>query len=63
LLPNATATVTCQNAVLPVDCVITISWTENAVSLNAQEASAATSNGASAVATFQLVSYVLAVVP
>jgi type IV pilus assembly protein PilV len=63
LLPNATATVTCNNAVLPVDCVITILWTENAVSLNAQEASAATSNGTTAVATFQQVSYVLAVVP
>jgi type IV pilus assembly protein PilV len=63
LLPNATATVTCNNGVLPVDCVITILWNENAVSLNTQEASAATSNGASAVAAFQLVSYVLAVVP
>jgi type IV pilus assembly protein PilV len=63
ILPNATATVTCNNAVLPVDCVITILWNENAVSLTSQEASAATSNGASAVAAFQQVRYVLAVVP
>jgi type IV pilus assembly protein PilV len=63
LLPNATATVACNNAVLPVDCLITILWTENAMSLNAQEASAAASNGTSTVATFQQVSYVLAVVP
>jgi type IV pilus assembly protein PilV len=63
ILPNATATVTCNNAVLPVDCVVTILWSENAVSLTSQEASAATSNGASAVADFQQVSYALAVVP
>jgi len=40
-LPNATATVTCNSANLPVDCTIQIIATENVVALNTQEAAAA----------------------
>jgi type IV pilus assembly protein PilV len=58
LLPAATATVSCNNADSPVDCNITILWTENAVALTTQEASAA-----STTAAIQQVSYTLYVIP
>jgi type IV pilus assembly protein PilV len=53
LLPAATATITCSNADSPVDCTITITWTENAVALTTQQAGAAA----------QQVQYILYVVP
>jgi type IV pilus assembly protein PilV len=52
LLPAATATVTCNNGDSPVDCTITIAWTENAVASNKQQSAAAT-----------VVQYILYVVP
>jgi hypothetical protein len=66
LLPSATATVTCNVADAPVDCTIAITWTENAVSINQQEGTAATSNANTAqanTAAFQYVTYSLYVVP
>lgn len=66
LLPNATATVSCNTGDSPIDCTIAITWTENAVALNTQEASAVNGNantGASTTAAFQYVTYSLYVVP
>jgi type IV pilus assembly protein PilV len=57
LLPAATATVTCTNTNSPVDCNITILWTENAVALTTQEAKLASP------AAIQQVSYTLYVIP
>jgi type IV pilus assembly protein PilV len=59
-LPNATASVSCNPADQPEDCTIYIQWNETAVTVNAQEASAAKSNpnGSTVV-----VSYSLYVVP
>jgi hypothetical protein len=53
LLPAATASVSCNTADSPVDCTITITWTENAVALTTQQAGAAA----------QQVQYILYVVP
>lgn len=39
-LPTATASVTCVTTDTPLDCTIAISWTENTVALNSQEAGA-----------------------
>jgi type IV pilus assembly protein PilV len=66
LLPSSTAKVTCNNADIPVDCTIAITWTENAVSINQQEATAASANANTAqsnTAAFQYVTYSLYVVP
>jgi len=66
LLPTSTATVTCNNADIPVDCTILIAWTENAVALTTNEAAAAAANAnttAANTAAFQQVSYTLYVVP
>jgi type IV pilus assembly protein PilV len=66
LLPTSTASVTCNTADAPVDCTITIQWTENAVSINQQEGTAASSNANTAqanTAAFQYVTYSLYVVP
>lgn len=66
LLPTSTASVTCNTADIPLDCTITIQWTENAVSINQQEGSAASSNANTAqanTAAFQYVTYSLYVVP
>jgi type IV pilus assembly protein PilV len=57
LLPSATANVACHNSNSPVDCTIVISWTENAVALNSQEANVAAANAAVPV------SFTLYVVP
>jgi type IV pilus assembly protein PilV len=38
LLPGANATVSCSGATPPVNCTITISWSENPVALTQQEA-------------------------
>jgi type IV pilus assembly protein PilV len=58
-LPNATATVSCNDADLPVDCTITISWNENTVALTTQQAA----NSAASTTTLLPVSYTLYVVP
>ncbi len=57
MLPAATASVSCVNTDSPVDCTITLTWTENAVALTTQEA------GATAPAAIQQVQYTLYVVP
>jgi hypothetical protein len=64
LLLNDQATITCTQGVVPVNCVVTITWTENQVALNSQEAAA--SNAAAAAGTpaaLQLPSYTLYVQP
>jgi type IV pilus assembly protein PilV len=57
-LPNATASVTCVSTDLPVDCTIAITWNENTVAMNTQEATNSTNNGSTVP-----VSYSLYVVP
>jgi type IV pilus assembly protein PilV len=54
LLPAAFAQVTCSSTDSPVDCTITITWTENAVAINKQQ---------SAAAAIQTVQYTLYVIP
>ena len=54
LLPAAFAQVTCNSTDSPVDCTITITWTENAVAINKQQ---------SAAAAIQNVQYILYVIP
>ena len=67
LLTNDTATIVCASTAVPptpVTCTVTITWTENAVALNTQEAAA--SNAAAATntpAALQLPSYTLYVEP
>ena len=63
LLPNYTATIACGN-VNPARCTITITWVENAVAVNSQEASAASAAiAANTVSTFENPSYTLYVQP
>jgi type IV pilus assembly protein PilV len=57
-LPNAQATVACNNADLPVDCTIQISWNENTVALTTQQSANSVANGSTIP-----VSYSLYVVP
>jgi len=57
LLPNDTATIAC-NGLTPIACTVNITWSENAVAVNAQAAAAANS-----AAQFQLPSYTLYVEP
>lgn len=59
LLPNDSATISC-GAVTPVTCTITISWFENAVSVNAQQAAVAATG---VPAAMQIPTYVLYVQP
>jgi len=64
LLPNDQANITCTQGVVPVNCIVTITWTENQVALNTQEAAA--SNAAVAAGTpaaLQLPSYTLYIQP
>jgi len=66
LLPTSTATVNCTETDVPIDCTISIVWTENAVALTTQEQAAATSNANTSQATtaaFQYVTYTLYIVP
>jgi type IV pilus assembly protein PilV len=42
LLPSATATVTCTALDVPVDCTITIGWSENTVAMTSQQAANST---------------------
>jgi type IV pilus assembly protein PilV len=60
LLPGATATVVCSSATPPVNCTITISWSENPVAMTQQEAQ---QSAASPVAGFNNPSYTLDVEP
>lgn len=67
-LPNVSATVACPLIVVgtfPISCSITISWTENAVAINTNEANAAAANIAANVApaAVQQPSYTLLVEP
>jgi type IV pilus assembly protein PilV len=62
-LPNATATVACNNADLPVDCTIQISWNENAVALTTQQAANSVATGVATGVSTTAVSYSLYVVP
>ncbi|HEY5102763.1 MAG TPA: type IV pilus modification protein PilV [Steroidobacteraceae bacterium] len=66
ILPNDQATITCANTAgaLPVNCVITMTWTENQAAINSQEAQAATAAAAAGTpAAMQLPSYTLYVQP
>jgi type IV pilus assembly protein PilV len=59
LLPNASAMISCPaNQTPPLSCTILISWTENAVAVNSQEATATTTAEA-----FQIPTYTLYVEP
>ncbi len=59
LLPNVTAVVSCPtNQAPPLSCTIQISWVENAVAVNAQEATASSTTEA-----FQTPTYTLYVEP
>jgi type IV pilus assembly protein PilV len=60
ILPNAIATVTCNNGDLPVDCTIQITWNENTVALTTQQAAY---SAASAANSTVAVTYSLYVVP
>jgi len=59
-LPSSTASVSCNPVDQPEDCTIYIQWNETAVTVNAQEASAAKANPNGSTVT---VSYSLYVVP
>jgi type IV pilus assembly protein PilV len=65
LLFNDQVTITCtQGVVVPVNCIVTMTWTENAVALNTQEAAAANAAiAAGTPAAMQLPSYTLYVQP
>jgi type IV pilus assembly protein PilV len=63
LLPNSTTTIAC-GAVTPISCSVTISWSENTVAVNVQEATAAAAaitNGTTAA--IQVPTYMLYVEP
>jgi type IV pilus assembly protein PilV len=63
LLPNDVATITC-GAVSPVTCTIKITWSENAVAVNSQEATVLANNLANGVtAAIQKPDYTLYVEP
>lgn len=64
LLPNVSATISCENSTPPVSCTIQITWVENAVAVNSQEASTTTANAESGTtAAFQNPTYTLYVEP
>ncbi len=66
LLPNDQATIVCQStaAPTPVTCTVTITWTENLVAVNQQEATAANQAvAANSPAALQLPSYTLYIEP
>ena len=60
LLPGAAATINCASATPPVNCTISITWIENAVAINQQEAA---QNRAVPVAAFNNPTYTLDVEP
>ncbi len=53
-LPTSSTTVSCTAADFPVDCNITITWNENTVAMNSQEAAQSLNNGSTVPVTFQL---------
>jgi type IV pilus assembly protein PilV len=66
LLPNDQATIACASTVAPtpVTCTVTITWQENQVAVNAQEAAAANAAvAANSPAALQLPSYTLYIQP
>ena len=64
LLTNDKATITCATLLVPVTCTVTITWTENAVALNTQEAAASNAAiAANSPAALQLPSYTLYIQP
>jgi len=64
LLYNDQITITCTQGVVPVNCVVTLTWTENQAAINSQEAAAATAAVAAGTpAALQLPSYTLYVQP
>jgi type IV pilus assembly protein PilV len=64
LLSNAQATIACITLNVPVNCTITLTWTENEVAINSQEAAAAKAAlVAGTPAALQLPSYTLYVQP
>jgi type IV pilus assembly protein PilV len=64
ILTNDQASVLCATGAVPVTCVITITWSENAVAIDSQEAAAATAAlAAGTPAALQLPSYTLYVEP
>jgi type IV pilus assembly protein PilV len=64
LLTNDTATIVCAAAQTPVNCVITMRWTENQVAVNNQLAAAATAAAAAGTpAQLQVPTYILYVQP
>lgn len=64
VLPTSTATIICVPTDTPVDCTINITWTENAVAANTNEAAAAASNAsAGTTAAILQPTYTLYVVP
>jgi type IV pilus assembly protein PilV len=58
VLPNATTLIKC-GTLTPVSCMVTISWTENVVAVNAQAAAAA----AAATAKIQIPTYTVYIEP
>jgi type IV pilus assembly protein PilV len=64
LLLTDRVTITCTRGVTPVNCIITITWLENQVGVNSQEAAAAKAAlAAGTPAALQLPSYTLYVEP
>jgi type IV pilus assembly protein PilV len=64
LLTNDKATITCATLLVPVTCTVTITWAENAVALNTQEAAASNAAvAANSPAALQLPSYTLYIQP
>jgi len=64
VLPTAKGNIDCNATDIPVDCTIIITWTENAVSANSNEATAAANNAASGTtAAILQPTYTLYVVP
>jgi type IV pilus assembly protein PilV len=64
LLTNDQATIACITIATPVNCTITLTWTENAVAINSQEAAASKAAAAAGTpAALQLPSYTLYVQP
>jgi type IV pilus assembly protein PilV len=66
LLPNTTAEIDCQTQTAPISCSITVSWSENSVSINATEVAAAQADASSGIPSssmFQNPSYTLYVEP
>jgi type IV pilus assembly protein PilV len=64
LLTNDKASIACITLNVPVNCTITLTWTENEVAINSQEAAAAAAAlAAGTPAALQLPSYTLYVQP